>query len=318
MLIAELLARKGPAQVICIQPQGTLLELASALRHHNIGALLVTDEDETVVGVVSERDLVRAITEFGDSLVSRPVGEIMTRSVITCTPQDHVVDTLAVMNDRRIRHMPVLAEGKPLAMISIREFDHACRQLQIESRTDELTGLANRRYFMEMLNTELSRSQRYDTPLSLAILDIDHFKHVNDTFGHDAGDRVLCELGKILVRELRTFDGIGRLGGEEFAILFPNTSAENAKLACQRLIATIRSEEVITDEGTIRFTASFGLTDADSDTPDSRALLKAADKLLYQAKGEGRNRVVTRTVEPNPQPLPNNNGASENSECSTV
>lgn len=304
MLIRELLAQKKPVAVKCIRPDSTLFELARLLREHNIGALLVTDDTAAVVGVVSERDLVRAIAEIGDGIVGRPVAEIMTCAVITCTPRDNVVDTLAMMNEKRIRHMPVLDDGKPLAMISIREFDHACRQLQIQSRTDELTGLANRRYFMEMLDTELARGKRYDMPLSLAILDIDHFKHVNDTFGHDAGDRVLCDLAKVLVRELRTFDGIGRLGGEEFAILFPNTSAENAKLACERLITAIRAQEVVTDEGTIRFTASFGLTDAAGDTPDGRALLNAADKLLYQAKGEGRNRVVARPANPQLNPVP--------------
>jgi diguanylate cyclase (GGDEF)-like protein len=304
MLIRELLAQKKPVDVKSIRPESTLFELAGKLRQYNIGALLVTDDEDNVVGVVSERDLVRAVTEFRDGFVDRPVSGIMTRSVISCVPEDNVVVTLAVMNQNRIRHMPVLEDGQPLAMISIREFDHACRQLQIESRTDELTGLANRRYFMETLGTELSRSQRYQTPLSLAILDIDHFKHVNDTFGHEAGDRVLCDLGKLLVRELRTFDGIGRLGGEEFAILFANTSATNAKKACERLLAAIRSEEVVTDEGAIRFTASFGLADAGDDTHDSRCLLKAVDKLLYQAKNEGRNRIVVKPARPRPLPLP--------------
>lgn len=302
MLIRELLAKSELPPVKTVRPDSTIYDLSGQLRKHDIGALLVVDEHNTMLGVVSERDIVRAITEYDDRVVGTPVADIMTRSVITCVPGDDVVDTLELMNSRHIRHMPVLDQGKPLAMISIREFDRVCRHLQIQSRTDELTGLANRRYFLETLETELARSRRYHTPLSLAILDIDHFKHINDNFGHDAGDRVLCDLGKLLVRELRTFDGIGRLGGEEFAILFPNTTAANAKLACERVIAAIRMREVVTEEGSTRYTASFGLTDAGADTTDGQAFLKAADKLLYQAKGEGRNRVVSRPQAPSSGP----------------
>lgn len=300
MLIRELLDQGDPGTVKCIRPDRTLQELAGELHAHNIGAMLVTDGDDTLVGMVSERDLVRAITEFGDNFAGRSIADIITRDVIACAPGDNVVDTLAVMNEKRIRHMPVLDAGKPVAMISIREFEHICRQLRIQSRTDFLTGLSNRRHFMETLETELARGKRYDLPLSLAILDIDHFKHINDTFGHGAGDRVLFDLAKLLVHELRNFDTVGRLGGEEFAILFPNTCAHQAKLACERLITAIRSMEIVTDEGTIRFTASFGLTDAAREARDGRAFLQAADQLLYRAKNEGRNRLVAVLSGPQP------------------
>lgn len=302
MIVRELLDQMEPGPVKCTRPGRTLLELAGELRAHNIGAMPVTDGDGKLVGMVSERDLVRAITEFGDGFVGRSVKDIITREVIACAPEDDVVDTLAVMNEKRIRHMPVLDAGKPVAMISIREFEHICRQLRIQSRTDFLTGLSNRRHFMETLETELARSKRYGLPLSLAILDIDHFKHINDTFGHGAGDRVLYDLAKLLIHELRNVDTVGRLGGEEFAILFPNTGARQAKLACERLVTAIRSKEIVTDEGTIRFTASFGLTDAACDAANGRAFLQAADRLLYRAKREGRNRLVAVLSDPPPYP----------------
>lgn len=309
MNIRELLDQRDPERVKCIRPDRTLHELAGELRLHNIGAMLVIDNDDKLLGMVSERDLVRAITEFGEGFASRPIADIVTREVIACAPSDNVVDTLAVMNEKRIRHMPVLDAGKPVAMISIREFEHICRQLRIQSRTDFLTGLSNRRHFMETLETELARSKRYDLPLSLAILDIDHFKHINDTFGHGAGDRVLYDLANLLVQELRNFDTIGRLGGEEFAVLFPNTCAEQARLACERLLAVIRSKEIVTDEGTIRFTASFGLTDAAGEARDGRAFLQTADQLLYRAKNEGRNRLVAVQTNPPAHPAGNADGA---------
>jgi len=305
MNIRELLDQMEPERVKCIRPDRTLHELARQLRVLNIGAMLVTDSDDKLLGMVSERDLVWAITEFGEGFIDRSVADIVTREVIACAPGDNVVDTLAVMNEKRIRHMPVLDAGKPVAMISIREFEHICRQLRIQSRTDFLTGLSNRRHFIETLETELARSKRYGLPLSLAILDIDHFKHINDTFGHGAGDRVLYDLANLLVHELRNFDTVGRLGGEEFAILFPNTRTEQAGPACERLLATIRSKEIVTDQGTIRFTASFGLTDTAHDARDGRAFLQAADQLLYRAKNEGRNRLVAVQTNPPPHPAAN-------------
>lgn len=296
MLIRELLAQKDPCVVKCIRPDDTLLKMAQKLREHKIGALLVTDENDKLVGVISERDLVRAVTEFGNELVHRPVSDVMTRSVITCGSEDSVLDILATMNEKTIRHIPVVEGERIRAMISIREFEHACKHLQAQARTDELTGLANRRHFMESLEKEFSRYQRFRTPFSVAMLDIDHFKHVNDSFGHDAGDRVLNALAKVLVRELRTFDGVGRLGGEEFAILFANTEIDKAELVCQRLMAAVRAEEVVTDEGAIRFTVSFGLAEVTANTKDSGSVMKRADKLLYDAKSSGRNRIAVRAA----------------------
>ncbi len=306
MLIRELLAQKGSTEIRHVRPHETLLDAARKLREHNIGALLVIDEQEKLVGLISERDIVRSVIRFENSLVERPVSDVMTRSLITCAPGDDIVETLAVMNGKNIRHIPVLEGDRIRAMVSIREFDHACKYLLAQARTDELTGLANRRYFLESLEKELSRFQRFRTPFSVAMLDIDHFKHVNDTFGHDAGDEVLNALSKLLVRELRTFDGIGRLGGEEFAILFVNADIQKARIACDRLLTAIRAEEVVTSEGTIRYTASFGLMEINSDSVDCKSILRRVDKLLYDAKRAGRNRIGMDT-------LPKQNRAEMNS-----
>lgn len=293
MLIRELLASKAEREIVAIRPETTLRETAGKLRRQNVSAILVTDTKDKLLGIVSERDLVRAIWKFGDDLVDRPVSEIMTRSVVTCTPADNVLATLSTMNEWAIRHIPVVEAGGIQAMISIREFELACRHLEIQAHTDELTGLSNRRLFMGVLAKEISRFQRFQTPLSVAMLDIDHFKIVNDNYGHEAGDRVLRALADLMVGKLRPFDEVGRLGGEEFAILFPNTELGEALNACERLLQAIREEEVPHEEGAIHFTVSFGLVCPDNPVLDGGTVLKHADQLLYKAKADGRNRIVT-------------------------
>lgn len=309
MLIRELLALKEERSVVAIRPETTLRESAGILRQQNIGAVLVTDTQDTLLGIVSERDLVRAIWQLGDDLVDRPASEIMTCSVVTCTPADDVLSTLSEMNERAIRHIPVVEAGKIRAMISIREFEHACRQLEIQASTDDLTGLANRRLFMSILTKEVNRYRRFHTPFSVAMLDIDHFKFVNDRYGHEAGDKVLRALADLMVQTLRPFDEVGRLGGEEFAILFPNTELADALKACRRLLQAVREMEVAEEDAVVRFTVSFGLVCPPDAALDGSAVLKRADQMLYQAKAEGRNRIIAGQTA-DPAPVAENLGAA--------
>lgn len=293
MFIREILAAKEKRPIVAVRPNASLRETAGVLRQQDIGAVLVTDAQSKILGIISERDLVRAVWNFGNDLANRSVSEVMTCSVITCTPADDVLTTLAQMNERAIRHIPLIEAGTVQAMISIREFEHACRQLEVQAYTDELTGLANRRLFMGVLTKEVNRYRRFQTPYSVAMLDIDHFKVVNDKYGHEAGDKVLRTLSDLMVRELRPFDEVARLGGEEFAILFPNTELEDALKACQRLLEAIRQEEVADGGAKIRFTASFGLVCSNDPALEGGTVLKQADQLLYKAKSDGRDRVAS-------------------------
>jgi diguanylate cyclase (GGDEF)-like protein len=291
MKIAELLSRKRGPMVTAKADESVLL-MASRLHDHRVGAMIVLDEDGGLAGIVSERDLVRAITQFGSKFPTLTVGDIMTRRVITCSREDDILETMKVMNANHIRHMPVMEGNKPLALISIREFDYFYMQLQNQAHTDDLTGVANRRHFLEVLNKELARHRRHGTPFAVAVLDVDHFKNVNDTFGHDAGDRVLCAIARCLIDTLRTYDGVGRIGGEEFGILLPNTPLQGAEETCKRLLARLRSEEITVDSGTIRVTASIGVSAPTALTKTPEAIIKAADQNLYAAKAAGRNRVI--------------------------
>jgi len=292
MKIRQLLAEKKHTKVECICPDATLRETAIKLLEHRIGALVVTDEAGHLKGIASERDLIHVVAS-GDATVSeKPVSQVMTSSVITCEPDAEIAQVLHLMNANAIRHMPVLCKGKLVDMVSIRELTTAYELLQKEANTDSLTELSNRRPFLKNLEKEFARAKRYKHPLTAAMIDLDHFKQVNDTYGHDAGDKVLRATSAMLISEFRTIDLVGRLGGEEFAVLLPETDLVGAKTACLRLLATIEAALIPVDGHAINITASIGLAKASSKTLDGAGLLKRADELLYQAKFNGRNRVV--------------------------
>ncbi|MGY6275421.1 sensor domain-containing diguanylate cyclase [Methylomonas sp. MgM2] len=164
--------------------------------------------------------------------------------------------------------------------------------LEQQARTDFLTGVNNRRYFMELVELELSRAVRYKIPLSLYMMDIDFFKEINDLHGHKAGDMVLIKLGKVCKEILREVDIIGRIGGEEFAIMLPETDKDKALDAAERLREAISNTPVPLEDGLpIRFTVSIGMTSMISVEDNLDMLLNRADKGLYEAKQNGRNKV---------------------------
>jgi len=153
---------------------------------------------------------------------------------------------------------------------------------------DALTGLKNRRHFREELDAASSLAVRNQHPLSLVMLDIDNFKQINDTFGHTAGDDVLCALAELLRTGGREYDVVARYGGEEFALLLPATDASGSLALAERLRQSIESH---TWRG-MRVTASFGIATATPAAPDTLALIEGADRALYHSKHRGRNRVT--------------------------
>ncbi len=162
--------------------------------------------------------------------------------------------------------------------------------------TDALTGLPNRRAFMHALERECVAVHAGDLPeAALLFLDIDHFKRVNDTYGHGVGDEVLSHLGALLRRGLRTSDIPGRIGGEEFAVLLPNINLEQAQLLAERLRKSFEDNPASTSAGPLEFRASFGVCPLLQDEASVSAsdYLQRADMALYWAKNHGRNQVCT-------------------------
>lgn len=167
-------------------------------------------------------------------------------------------------------------------------------ELERRAYTDYLTGLSNRRSFLEQAESELSRVIRYGSDLSILMLDLDHFKLINDTHGHKVGDLVLKKFSEVCRATLRDIDVMGRIGGEEFAVLLPETGTEQAAEAAERLRAAINNARLVLEGGMpIRFAASFGVTTLVSKEVNIDTLLNQADQALYEAKHTGRNRVCT-------------------------
>ena len=159
--------------------------------------------------------------------------------------------------------------------------------------TDPLTNLYNRRHFMERAQEELTRSKRYNEHLSFLVIDIDHFKKINDTYGHDVGDRVLKQMSDLCGRSLRANDFIGRLGGEEFVIALLYTDQVTALLTAERLRQTIAKAKFNVEGAKIQMTISIGVSSLENADDTLDTILKSGDKAMYRAKDLGRNRAET-------------------------
>ena len=179
---------------------------------------------------------------------------------------------------------------------ALRKLGENTQELERLATMDSLTGLYNRRYLMQAGAHELARMRRYGSTMALMLLDVDNFKDINDTWGHPVGDQVLVGLARVMDSIVRDQDTVGRLGGEEFAIMLPETDAEGGAVIAERMRAAVQADGMATtEEGVVvRITVSIGITTLapENDSDSFEAALVRADKALYRAKDSGRNRVV--------------------------
>jgi two-component system cell cycle response regulator len=176
---------------------------------------------------------------------------------------------------------------------TIHELEASRRLLEQQVTTDSLTSLKNRRAFAEMGSRHFALAQRHDSELSVVMIDIDHFKKINDTYGHPAGDQVLVGVAQVLTAKTRAGDVPARIGGEEFAILLPNTKRAGAALLAERVLAAIEQKQCLIAGKPVAVTASAGVAAYGMDGEESlERLLEVADKRLYVAKRRGRNCVI--------------------------
>ena len=187
----------------------------------------------------------------------------------------------------QIRLVETIANQASIAMENAQMFE----KMQHLAVTDSLTGLYNRHYFFPFAENEIERSRRYHKELSIILMDIDHFKRVNDSFGHQSGDQTLKMVAEICLEELRKVDVMCRFGGEEFLILLPETPEVEAGKAAKRICEAIAAARLPVEGGEIAVTVSMGVASLDDEHEDINALIQTADKALYQAKEAGRNRV---------------------------
>lgn len=175
------------------------------------------------------------------------------------------------------------------------ELKNAFDSLSEISNRDGLTCMYNRRYLEQRLSMEFDRCRRYTGEFSFIIFDLDHFKKVNDTYGHLAGDEVLCAVSKRIHSLLRTVDVLGRYGGEEFGIILPSTSLEGALVVAEKLRQAVAQEPVAFKDISIPVTTSIGVAEFKPDMPNYEHLIHCADLALYFGKENGRNRVTSYT-----------------------
>jgi diguanylate cyclase (GGDEF)-like protein len=176
------------------------------------------------------------------------------------------------------------------------ELQSAREEMRHYAEHDDLTGLWNHRIILERLRQEVDRARRENTPLSVIMVDLDHFKKVNDSYGHRTGDLVLKVVGKILQRSVRSYDWVGRYGGEEFLLILPGSGFAGARIRAERLRKTVQEMPVLDGEVVIPVTASFGV--AAGFPSDWERLILAADAALYRAKENGRNCVIGTEILP--------------------
>lgn len=228
-------------------------------------------------------------------LKSNPETETVYTIVVTASGQEkRLEESLDAGADDFIR--------KPVNMTELRARLRAAtrlvrmqKQFRHMAETDALTGAANRRAFMQYLDTLVDRARRQDAPLAAVMVDLDHFKRTNDTYGHAVGDKVLVQTVRQVQSCLRDCDMLGRLGGEEFAVVLPGATAASAVAAAERIREAIAAVDVRVDNGDrIPVTASLGVAvlEGDKMMETAEGLLHAADEALYAAKAGGRNRVV--------------------------
>jgi diguanylate cyclase (GGDEF)-like protein len=206
------------------------------------------------------------------------------------TGQNHNAESMFTSNGEPMEQLAkTLAEQASLALANLKLRE----ALRTQSIRDPLTNLYNRRYMEESLDRELSRAVRKHTPVSLLLIDVDHFKRFNDTFGHEAGDIVLRSLGHLLQSQLRSEDIVCRFGGEEFVVILPDAPLDGARQRGEQLRAA--TKELITEyhgQTLGQVTLSIGVSTFPANGGNGTALLEAADAALYRAKKEGRDCVV--------------------------
>jgi len=173
-----------------------------------------------------------------------------------------------------------------------KQLEELTKRLELMAITDHLTGIYNRRHFEKIIETEFAKVLRYNISLSCLMIDVDHFKRINDRYGHDVGDYVLKKIAELISSSLREVDVIARWGGEEFIVLLPNTTKEDAKGVAERILKSVseyRFKGLPSDE---RVTVSIGIASVGDEMVDKwERLIKVADDALYKAKTMGRNRV---------------------------
>jgi diguanylate cyclase (GGDEF)-like protein len=297
---------------MAVAEDAPILGVCQVMAQSRLGQMLIVpsgwapasplDSPPEPLGIFTERDLIRAFAQHQAGVLGMKVGELMTSPVVTVGPEEDIQDVADLMTLMRVRRLPVVKGGRTVGMLTRgRVMDAQSRRLALMEREnaaleervvhDPLTGLANRVLFEKVLDREMAKAAERGGVVAVLMVDIDHFKRVNDTHGHAVGDVVLRQLAGVMRATLRRADLPARLGGEEFGVVLPMSGRVEPLEAAEKLRLAVE-REVFGEAGeALRITISIGCAIAKPGQGISR-LVAEADKALYKAKGDGRNRVV--------------------------
>jgi diguanylate cyclase (GGDEF)-like protein len=212
---------------------------------------------------------------------------------------DHVRELETPDGRRFLAHCTnMVGGGRMITYYDVTDLTRNAERLERLATTDALTGLANRRHFLTALDAEWSRFQRYYRSLSVLMVDIDHFKSVNDRYGHAVGDEAIKAVTEACLQGKRKSDIVGRVGGEEFAVLLPETSITRARIVAKRIRKRIAAQTLNAHTAQFKITASIGVAEAAVSMSGAGSLMVAADDALYQAKAQGRNCCISWSPPP--------------------
>ncbi len=260
---------------------------------------------ENIAGWVAQegRPLLLSNIEEDERFECTAKGRYSTNSVLS-VPLKAKGKVLGVINvNRLVSPRPFNSNDENLLMIFANQAAIALENARLYSKleklaiTDGLTGLANHRAFQEQLAAELARASRFFQEVSLLVIDIDHFKSVNDTFGHQQGDHVLRCVGQTLQKLVRKMDMVARYGGEEFAIIMPQTPKTEALRIAERIRKHVEEQRWVEDDENRSITLSMGISEYPNDGHDPAVLVELADLALYRSKQNGRNRITAVSIE---------------------
>lgn len=230
--------------------------------------------------------------QWGGAMVSQPL--LIGKHILGV--MNVALDHPHQFSKEELRTLQLLADQAALALENARLF----KEIQLLAITDGLTGLYTHRHFFDLAESEFARSLRFERPLTAIMLDVDHFKKVNDAYGHAVGDDVLRIIAQRLKTNLRRIDIIGRYGGEEFVLILPETDLTSALQAAERLLSSISNEAIIIKDTSLFVTISIGVATLSEHTTSVENLVNLADEALLQAKRKGRNQVIVANMDSRP------------------